>query len=135
MAIDEKRYHIVIADDSLEYLSFMQSLLSGEGYSVTVLSSADTVIQAIDGLQPDLVIADVRMPGLAPFAVIEHLRSKAATSSVPIMICTGAVNELQDYSDFLQDRKVDILLKPFDVETLLEKISGILPGTPSVSPT
>lgn len=111
--------HVLIVDDSVEYLSFVQVLLEAEGYRASCVSSCAAMIAHIGRETPDLVISDVRIPGEAPFAVLGALAALERTHRIPILICSGAVQDIDEHAVRLASAGVDVLLKPFDIEELL----------------
>ncbi|MGI8553065.1 MAG: response regulator [Dehalococcoidia bacterium] len=126
--------HVLVVDDSIEYLRFMEMLLCGEGFSVATLTSFDALAGSLTLQRPDLVITDVRMPGLVPFAVLEALRIDQQTATIPVLVCTGAVNELREHAEQCNGNGIDVLLKPFEVNDLLAKMAVLLSGTPTTIP-
>jgi CheY-like chemotaxis protein len=117
--------HILIVDDSVEYLNFMQLLLGAEGFRAEIASSVPAMEQCLGGLTPDLIISDVRMPGNGAFAVLDLLRSNEQTKSIPILLCTGAVQEVEERADRLQQERIEVLFKPFDIEVLLDHVTRL----------
>src|SRR5581483_2193304 len=85
---------LLVVDDSAEFLSFMEALLASEGFPVEIASSYDAAIERLDARPPDLVICDVRMPEAEPFAILNLLHENAKTRHVPVLLCTGAVQEI-----------------------------------------
>lgn len=126
--------HILVIDDSLDYLNFMETLLKSEGFSVDSLQSAESLNAVIAGHRPDVIVTDVCIPGLAPFAVVDQLREDERSSEIPILVCTGAVNETVARQRSLSSLNADLLMKPFDIDTLLAKITALLPAAREQSP-
>jgi twitching motility two-component system response regulator PilH len=116
---------LLIVDDSAEFLSFMEALLASEGFTVEIASTAEAVQDRVASAVPDLVICDVRMPDMAPFAVLDLLREHDSTRNVPVLLCTGAVQEVDQAERWLAERGVEVLFKPFDVDDLLSRIQKL----------
>jgi twitching motility two-component system response regulator PilH len=116
---------ILIVDDSVEYLNFMQLLLRTEGFNAEVASSVAALEQQLEAATPDLIISDVRMPGNCAFAVLDLLRSSEQTRNIPILLCTGAVQEVKERAGLLESDRIDVLFKPFDIEVLLGRITRL----------
>lgn len=117
--------HILIVDDSVEYLNFMQLLLGAEGFRAEIAPSTAVMQECLERSRPDLIISDVRMPGDGAFAVLDILRSDERSRDIPVLLCTGAVQEVEEQSGRLMREGVDVLFKPFDIEVLLERVSRI----------
>ena len=116
---------ILIVDDSIEYLHFMQLLLDAEGFEAQIAPTTAAMREVVQRRPPDLVISDVRLPDDGPFAVLDLLRADEATCRIPVLLCTGAVQEVEERADRLQRDGVDVLFKPFDIDVLLEHVSRL----------
>lgn len=114
---------ILVVDDAPDFLGFMETLLTSEGYAVAVAASAPALRERLLIERPDLVIADVRMPGLAAFAVLDLLAADSKTRDIPVLLCTGAVQEVDEAAERLQRDGVEVLLKPFDIDDLLMRLA------------
>lgn len=110
---------VLIVDDSVEYLNFMRSLLEGEGFRAAVASSTAALQDQLRADLPDLVIADVRLPGEDAFAVLDLLAANERTATIPVLLCTGAVQEVEAGAARLQQEGIEVLFKPFDIDQLL----------------
>lgn len=117
--------HILIVDDSVEYLNFMQLLLGAEGFRAEIAPSTAVMQECLERSRPDLIISDVRMPGDGAFAVLDILRSDERSRDIPVLLCTGAVQEVEEQSGRLMFEGIDVLFKPFDIEVLLERVGRI----------
>ena len=117
--------HILIVDDSVEYLNFMQLLLHGEGFEAEIAATTTAMQEQLRQNRPDLVISDVRMPGNGPFAVLDLLAADERTRHIPVLLCTGAVQEVEEAADRLKRDGIEVLFKPFDIEVLLECVSRL----------
>ena len=114
--------HILIVDDSVEYLNFMQLLLGAEGFRAEIAPTTAALKERLRDGQPDLVISDVRMPGNSAFAVLDLLRTDERTRAIPVLLCTGAVQEVEDQAERLKRDGIEVIFKPFDIEVLLDSI-------------
>jgi DNA-binding response OmpR family regulator len=114
--------HILIVDDSVEYLNFMQLLLGAEGFRAEIAPSTAVMQECLERSSPDLIISDVRMPGNGAFAVLDILRANERTRSIPVLLCTGAVQEVEEEAERLEREGIEVLFKPFDIEVLLERV-------------
>ena len=77
--------------------------------------------------QPDLAILDIRMEGQdAGWAILECLTLDPKTHSIPLIVCSAAIRELQAHQEMLDRYGIDVLTKPFDLDLLLEKVATAL---------
>lgn len=116
---------ILIVDDSREYLNFMQLLLGAEGFRAEIAESSAALRRQLGLFLPDLVISDVRMPGDVAFAVLDVLEASETTRRIPVLLCTGAVQDVEQQAGRLQRENLDVLLKPFDIEELLTRVQRL----------
>lgn len=110
---------ILIVDDSVEYLNFMQLLLGSEGFQADIAVSTEEMRVYLGNHAPDLVISDVRIPGQDAFAVLDHLQADERTRTIPVLLCTGAVQDVEERAAHLRACGTPVLLKPFDIDDLL----------------
>lgn len=87
-ASGEVRKRILVVDDDEEVRSFMGFFLNDAGWTVRFAESAESALQAFSEGEFDLVLTDVRMPGMGGIGLLERLRS--IDQKVPIVVTTGA---------------------------------------------
>jgi CheY-like chemotaxis protein len=118
--------HIMVVNDSMEFLQLMKELLTDEGYEVTLVESGGGTRAAAKQHRPDLLILDLRMPDMSGFEVLNLLRLDPETQAIPVLLCTAAVRDVQAQEPILRERGIPVLFKPFDLDELLETVRGIL---------
>jgi DNA-binding response OmpR family regulator len=116
---------ILLIDDSPEFLGFMEALLTSEGFAVSVAQTAGAVRARLADGRPDLIISDVRMPEMPAFGVLNLVEMDERTRDVPILFCTGAVQEVEEAGERLKQRGAQVLFKPFDIDDLLARIAAL----------
>ena len=118
--------HIMVVNDSVEFLQLIEELLTDEGYQVSVVESGAGTRAAAKRLRPDLLILDVRLPDMNGFEVLNVLQLDPDTASIPVLLCTAAVHDVQAQEPVLRQRGIPVLFKPFDLDDLLRTIRRIL---------
>ena len=83
---------ILVVDDEPRYVRLMEANLISEGYDVLKAYDGQSAVEMVADTQPDLVLLDVKMPGLDGFGACERIRE---FSSIPIIMVT-AKGEEQD---------------------------------------
>ena len=116
----------IVIDDSPAYLGFMEVLLHGEGFCVQAAQSIEAARELLLTTRPDLIISDVRMPGSGAFGVLDLVDADDKTRTIPLLFCTGAVQEIEDAAERLTRARTDVLFKPFDIDDLLARIARLL---------
>ena len=85
------KLRVVVVDDHKEVRSALSGFLSDLGASVRECGNAEDARETILGLQPDLVLSDIAMPGKDGFELLREIRSLAPLdeSEVPVIAITG----------------------------------------------
>ena len=116
---------LLVVDDEAKLLRAVAATLREEGYDVaTARSGADALVQ-INASIPDLVVSDIRMPGMDGHQLARALRSNPRTALIPIVFLT-AKDEREDRIAGFRTGVDAYLTKPFDPEELLAVVSNIL---------
>jgi DNA-binding response OmpR family regulator len=124
----ERRQQIAVINDDTHYLQLMHDLLEEEeGYTVTICKEADDAYDFVKRTRPDLVILDIRVGHEeSGWLILNLLTLDPATRPIPVIICSAAISSLQEHEELLQKYDCDVLPKPFDLDTLLEKVAAAL---------
>jgi asparagine synthase (glutamine-hydrolysing) len=111
-----------------------RDLLEGEGYRVTTQAYLDKDIAEVEQLAPDLIILDYMWAEEdAGWALLQMLQMSPKTESIPIILCTGAVREVEALSGHLEQMGIRVVIKPFSIYQLLDCITEVL-GSQSPEP-
>jgi two-component system phosphate regulon response regulator OmpR len=114
--------HILVVDDDRRLRELLRSYLSREGFRVTTASTAAEAHQRRTGLDFDLIVLDMMMPGQSGLDFAAELRKK---DDVPILMLT-AMGEAKDRIAGLEAGVDDYLPKPFEPRELLLRIQSVL---------
>jgi CheY-like chemotaxis protein len=119
---------IALINDDTAYLQLMEDLLQEEeGHEVLTCKVSSGAYEFVKEQRPDLVLLDIRMETPeAGWMVLELLTLDVETRDIPMIVCSAAIGDLQDHEDLLKKYGVDVLPKPFDLDTLLEKVEAAL---------
>ena len=118
----EKKVHILVVDDEESISEFVKRVLELEGYDVTTTADGESALARLSEQAPDLVLLDIKMPGLNGYQVLEHIRK---TSSVPVIMLT-AVREQTAMDSSLKLGASDYIIKPFSVKVLIARVKAKL---------
>ena len=122
-------HHLLIVDDDERIRGLLKTYLLRNGYLVTDARDAAHARRLLAGLEFDLIVLDVMMPGEDGFALTRDLRRNLAT---PILLLT-ARGEANDRIAGLEAGADDYLPKPFEPKELLLRINAILRRAPSAA--
>jgi two-component system phosphate regulon response regulator OmpR len=114
--------HLLLVDDDRRIRDLLSRFLCGEGYRVTTAMSAKDARAKLLGLNFDLLILDVMMPGETGFDLARFIRT---SSQVPIVMLT-ARHEAEARIEGLQIGADDYVAKPFEPRELVLRIGNIL---------
>src|SRR5579885_1037640 len=116
---------LLVVDDEPNLLRAVAVTLRAEGYEVvTARSGAEALVRVAESL-PDLVVSDIRMPGMDGFQLARQLRSNPRTDLIPIVFLT-AMDETSDRVAGFRSGVDAYLVKPFEPDELVAVISNIL---------
>jgi len=116
---------ILVVDDDPNFSLMLQDLLVDQGYRAEVRSDGPSCLEYCQDHTPDLILLDVRMPGMNGFNVCARLKAEPQTAAIPIMLLTGLSepeNKIRGFSLGI----FHYLTKPFKNEELLARIANIL---------
>lgn len=123
--------HILIVDDDERIRTLLSRFLQRNGYLVTCARDASQARRLLAGLEFDLIVLDVMMPGEDGFSLTRYLRGRITT---PILLLT-ARGEIEDRITGLESGADDYLPKPFEPRELLLRIAAILRRVPVAEAT
>jgi two-component system phosphate regulon response regulator OmpR len=120
--MSEEASHILVVDDDSRLRTLLRKFLAEQGYLVTTAGDAAEARAKLRGLQYDLLVVDVMMPGENGLDLTESLRQEG---DIPILILT-AMGEPEHRIAGLESGADDYLAKPFEPRELLLRINSIL---------
>ncbi len=112
-------------DDEPKLLRAVAVDLQGEGYDVATARSGTEALVAVAQRLPDLIVSDVRMPGMDGFELARRLRRNQSTALIPIVFLT-AKDQIKDRIEGFRNGVDAYLTKPFEPDELLAVIASIL---------
>lgn len=122
---------LLLADDSITIQKVVNLTFADEGIEVITVGDGDSAMQKITEIAPDLVMADVNMPGLSGYEVCEKIRSSENLKSTPVILLVGSFEPFDEE----KARTVgadDFLTKPFQsIRQLVSKVTDLLNGETS----
>lgn len=123
---DDQTAHLLVVDDDERIRTLLQKFLKARGFWVSAARDAGHARKLLAGLEFDLIVLDVMMPGEDGLSLTQYLR---ATRQTPILLLT-ARGETSDRIAGLEAGADDYLAKPFEPKELLLRINAILRRMP-----
>jgi DNA-binding response OmpR family regulator len=118
----KEKVRILVVDDEPKYVWSMQVNLEARGYKVLVARDGQTAVELAAREEPDLIVLDIKMPGLDGYEVCWRIRE---FSAAPIIMLT-AMAEDADKIKGLDMGADDYVTKPFSVDELLARVRAAL---------
>ena len=81
---------LLLADDSVTIQKVVNLTFADEGIDVVTVGDGDSAMQKISELSPDVVLADVHMPGLSGYQICEIVRGNPDTRNLPVVLLVGS---------------------------------------------
>ena len=113
---------ILIVDDDENIAELISLYLAKEQYDTEMAHDGEEALQIIDVYNPDLILLDIMLPGIDGYEVCQQVRK---TRDVPI-IMLSAKGEVFDKVLGLKMGADDYLVKPFDANELVARVSAVL---------
>ncbi|NOQ21702.1 MAG: response regulator [Candidatus Aegiribacteria sp.] len=114
---------VMIVDDEKPMLEWLSILLEEHGYDVSCYSTGEQAVEAGIKSMPDILVVDVKMPGISGFDVLSQLRER---SPGLIGIIMTAFSSVDSAVKAMRNGATDYLVKPFEVDQLLISIEKAL---------
>jgi two-component system response regulator GlrR len=115
--------HVLLVDDDADLLRLLSMRLTSAGHRVTAVASAEEALAAMAIELPQLVISDVRLPGLDGLGLFDRIRERHAALPVILLTAHGAI---PDAVEATARGVYSYLTKPFDGLALLDKVAQAL---------
>ncbi len=118
----EKRELVLVADDNADMRQYLTRLLS-DRYEVHAVVDGRQALQATQRLRPALVLADVMMPHLDGFGLLQAIRDDSALAGTPVILLSARAGE-ESRVEGLEADADDYLIKPFAARELLARVAA-----------
>lgn len=115
---------LLVEDDRLLVAAMVDVLELGE-HEVRIANTGDAALAALESDTPDLIIADVLMPGISGVELARRVRAEPEWEDIPILFATASATRLQE-GELESIPNTLFLRKPFDVPDLLDAVEKIL---------
>jgi DNA-binding response OmpR family regulator len=116
---------IAIVDDEEDIVELVSHHLKREGFKVKEFYNGRDFLSYIESVMPDLAVLDIMLPGIDGLEMCRILKSKARTSSLPIIMLTAKATEA-DVVVGLELGADDYMVKPFSPRELVARVKTIL---------
>ncbi|MES2933739.1 MAG: response regulator, partial [Pseudomonadota bacterium] len=115
--------NILIVDDNPNNLQVLGSILAQAGFKVRPALSGEIALRAVEVATPDLILLDIRMPGISGYETCERLKASERNRDIPV-IFISAMHDIEDKLKGFQVGGVDYVAKPFQEEEVLARVKA-----------
>ena len=115
-------HKILIVDDEPHNLDVLDNCLEEAGFEVIITNSGDAALKQVAYIKPDLILLDVKMPGMDGFETCRRLKLQAVTQETPIIFITIADNTTDKIKGF-EIGAVDYITKPFQAVEVVARVN------------
>lgn len=115
---------ILVIEDNLLNLELVRDVLIAAGFVVIEARAAEEGLEAAQRLRPDLVLLDIRLPGMDGYQVLDRLKKNPATASIPVVALTAQAM-IGDREEALAAGFAGYIAKPINTRTLAEEVRSL----------
>jgi serine phosphatase RsbU (regulator of sigma subunit) len=112
---------ILIVDDTPANLRLLAQMLAERGFKVRAVTSGARALAALESAPCDLVLLDIKMPGMNGYEVCKRLKADAQTRDIPV-IFISSLDEVADKVNAFSAGGVDYVTKPFQLDEVLARV-------------
>jgi len=112
---------ILIVEDVSIMVDLIRKNLMKHGFLPLTAGDGKDAVELATSQAPDAILMDVMLPRMDGIAALKMLKSQIETKDIPVIMCTAKA-EKKTLVDAMRAGAVDYIIKPFKIETLIEKI-------------
>ena len=126
---------LLLADDSIAIQKVVDLTFTDEGMEVTTVGSGEDALDKLNYLMPDVVLADVYMPGIDGYELCKYIKQSERFRDIPVILLIGSFEPFNE-ADAKNAGADDIVTKPFQsIRNLVNRVGLLLGGTRDESET
>ena len=117
---------VLLAEDDPDQSEMLCDILQDEGYAVDAAYSGDTAFHKLTNNRYDLIVLDIRMPGMDGSTVLRQFRKHETNGHIPVIVVSAFATEadIQRYKAYGADASFS---KPYDIDELLAAVESLAP--------
>jgi DNA-binding response OmpR family regulator len=119
---------ILVVNDTQEILELFRMLLEEEeGYDVVLSGFPIQQVKEIEHIKPDLIILDLVLGDeKTGMQMLQMLKMQRSTASIPVLVCTAALQIVREQEGYLVSQGVHVVYKPFEIDDLMANVKQLL---------
>ncbi len=113
--------NILLVDDNPQNLAALTRILTEHGYRVRTAINGQVALKSLQNMAPDLVLLDIRMPGMDGYEVCREVKKNPATQDIPVLFLS-ALDDPVDKVKAFDAGGVDYITKPFQTDEVVARV-------------
>jgi CheY-like chemotaxis protein len=126
------RRTILLADDSPTIQRLVTNTFADGDYDIVSVSNGEAAIRKFDEIEPDVVLADIYMPGKNGYEVCGYVRQHSRLGDTPVVLLVGAFDAF-DEEKAKEAGATSNITKPFEPQALVSLVESVLPDSQNVN--
>ncbi|RMF28194.1 MAG: response regulator, partial [Chloroflexi bacterium] len=123
----ESKGSILVVDDDRDTVALLEQVLQERGFTVLAAYRGEEGLALAREHQPDLILLDLKIPGLDGYTTLTRLKEDPTTREIPVVVMTASLTEPERHREkVLALGASHFLTKPFAIEMLLEEIERLM---------
>src|SRR6267378_680587 len=122
-------YTLLLADDSVTIQRVIELTFADEDVQVIAVSDGDQAIERLEASPPDIVLADIGMPGRNGYEVAKYIKQSPRLAHIPVVLLTGAFEPV-DQARASEAGCDGVLAKPFEPQLVIGRVKELLARPP-----
>ena len=118
---------VLVVDDTEINVELLTAALNSQ-YRIDVAYNGSGALESVQRARPDLILLDIKMPGMDGFEVCRRLKNDPLTADIPVVFITG-MNHSTDKSQGFELGAVDYITKPFEIHEVRARVKTHLTNT------
>ena len=116
---------IAVIDDDSDLLDLLNILFADNGWAMVPFTDGRMALNALAVTPPSVIMLDLWLgESRNGWDILADLRKVPSLQSTPVIVCSGAVDSLEDKEELLREHRVTILAKPFDIDHLIHMVEA-----------
>jgi DNA-binding response OmpR family regulator len=115
MSLDQDSTFVLVVEDDQGCSELLAEIVGDLGYDVVVCDSAEEARDILAVRRPILVVLDIMLPDADGFTVLNLMRSMPDMETVPVILCTASLLQVDDFKAPVLDAYSEIVSKPFHI--------------------
>ncbi|MEO7909228.1 MAG: response regulator [Roseiflexaceae bacterium] len=125
---------IFVANDDAAFVELIKELLTEFGYPNVVWQVGQSSFEHIREAPPHLLILDINLANPARgWSTLDSVRLNPKTRHIPVIICSTDMRMINEKAEMLRNMNCQVVEKPFDIETLLDKVVAAIGPPPEAT--